>query len=217
MRRWKRLKRKFKKLIVFVWAVAVIASICAYTVFLDYWNDWGGHCLLWLSITESELVYKDEVRNALIDVINEYGNENNEFIYFSEYNRFKQENSIINGDKYITSYEEAKSAIFLLLPDAYKLEWCNSFIRNYIIVHAYYDVMELVDPECEDYYYILYSLQMDVMPHQPYVVNNAYRVLYYNWEYMFAAATLVLVITVLTFLGYVIKEIVSAIKTYKRG
>lgn len=215
--RW--VKRKCKKLLKGLWSIAFILSICMIAIFIDVWNDWGGHCIIWLSAMESELIYSsnEKVREELRDICIGFEDSGNDFIIFTEYDKWKKSDVAQITNKYIKSYDEALNVLNMLQPDDYKLEWCDSFIRNYIIVQSYYDVMDAVDPECDEYYYIMYSLQRDVTPHYPYLMNKAYRILYYDWEYLLIVSLVVIFFTIGIHVGRGIKCVFELIREYRSG
>lgn len=212
----RRLKYKCKKWLKRLYILAVLASICVYCMFIDLHDSPESYCLIWFSINEADLIYTDETRSELIRIINEHGNDS-EFIYFSEYNKFKGNDSTVITNEYIRDCSEAMDILFLLQPDKSVLDTCNSFIRNYIKVNAYYDVMAVTDHDCEDYYYIMYTLQRDVLPYYPYLLNRYYRFVYMNWQYIFVGATVVLGGTLIWIAAFVIKVVAEVIRENKRG
>ena len=129
---------------------------------------------------------------------------------FSDFcNVITDQDSVI--PKTVDSIESAEEFVNNLLPDG--VLSANNWVRMFINKYTYYDLLSVIDPDCEDYWEIRSYAWEHIVLHSGYNNVNFYSFLYGHISDIVACYVLIIMITFSLDIGYLVVYFCRVFKT----
>lgn len=192
------LKRIKRELIGFIRIMSVVLLILSFITLWVYTSTADGQeleCLTNFINYEATHVYDDKGSEALNEILEEDGSDISTYFLLMQYNDFYSDSVFEYGyNQTISSMEEALEVYTEMCKAAGDLPYCNTYIRNAILQKAHSNIVNMADPECEEYYQIMYVYTRDRIPLLTYKNKNIYSFIYGHWAELYVAAFVIVVI-----------------------